>query len=133
LTRIGFARKAGGLKELQDVLVIAPYSSQVSALRRQIDGMTTQLEGVQVEINTIDAVQGREADLVIFSAVRSNANLKVGFLDSDKRINVALSRAKKGLILIGDSVFLSSAESPFKEVINFISENPLYGSLETLS
>jgi superfamily I DNA and/or RNA helicase len=95
--------------------------------------MTTQLEGVQVEINTIDAVQGREADLVIFSTVRSNANLKVGFLDSDKRINVALSRAKKGLILIGDSVFLSSAESPFKEVINFISENPLYASLETLS
>ena len=133
LTRIGFVRKAGGLKELQDVLVIAPYSSQVSALRRQIDGMTTQLEGVQVETNTIDAVQGREADLVIFSTVRSNANLKVGFLDSDKRINVALSRAKKGLILIGDSVFLSSAESPFKEVINFISENPTYGSMETLS
>jgi serine/threonine protein kinase len=133
LTRIGFVRKAGGLKELQDVLVIAPYSSQVSALRRQIDGMTTQLEGVQVEINTIDAVQGREADLVIFSTVRSNANLKVGFLDSDKRINVALSRAKKGLILIGDSVFLSSAESPFKEVIRFITENPIYGSVETLS
>lgn len=133
LTRIGFARKAGGLKELQDVLVIAPYSSQVSALRRQIDGMTTQLEGVQVETNTIDAVQGREADLVIFSTVRSNANLKVGFLDSDKRINVALSRAKKGLILIGDSIFLSSAESPFKEVISFIAENPNYGSMETLS
>jgi superfamily I DNA and/or RNA helicase len=95
--------------------------------------MTTQLEGVQVETNTIDAVQGREADLVIFSTVRSNANLKVGFLDSDKRINVALSRAKKGLILIGDSIFLSSAESPFKEVISFIAENPNYGSMETLS
>jgi hypothetical protein len=133
LTRIGFAHKAGGLKDLQDILVIAPYSSQVSALRRQIDGMTTQLEGVQVETNTIDAVQGREADLVIFSTVRSNSNLKVGFLDSDKRINVALSRAKKGLILVGDSVFLSSAESPFKEVINFVSANPNYGSMEALS
>ncbi len=133
LGRIGFVRKAGQLLDLSEILVIAPYSAQVNALRRQIDGMTGQLEGLHIETNSIDAVQGREADLVIFSTVRSNENFKVGFLDSDKRVNVALSRAKRGLIIVGDSTFLSSADSPFRNVIGFIEANSKYGRIEWLS
>ena len=133
LSRIAFVRKAGQLLDLSEILVIAPYSAQVNALRRQIDGMTGQLEGLHIETNSIDAVQGREADLVIFSTVRSNENFKVGFLDSDKRVNVALSRAKRGLIIVGDSTFLSSADSPFRNVIGFIEANSKYGRIEWLS
>lgn len=133
LSRLLFARNAGKVSEPLEILVIAPYSAQVNDLNRQIGGIASQLHGVRIEVNSIDAVQGREADLVIFSTVRSNENSRVGFLDSDKRINVALSRARKGLIIVGDSMFLSSAQSPFKEVLSFIERRPKWARIETLS
>jgi superfamily I DNA and/or RNA helicase len=133
LSRLQFARNAGKVSEPLEVLVIAPYSAQVNDLNRQIGGIASQLHGVRIEVNSIDAVQGREADLVIFSTVRSNENSRVGFLDSDKRINVALSRARKGLIIVGDSMFLSSAQSPFKGVLSFIERRPKWARIEALS
>lgn len=133
LSRLLFARNAGKVTEPLEILVIAPYSAQVNDLNRQIGGVATQLQGVRIEVNSIDAVQGREADLVIFSTVRSNENSRVGFLDSDKRINVALSRARKGLIIVGDSMFLSGAQSPFKDVLSFIERRPKWARIETLS
>jgi superfamily I DNA and/or RNA helicase len=72
LARLAFARKAGAALDGLEVLVIAPYSAQVLELRRQVECISDQLEGVHIEVNSIDAVQGREADLVIFSTVRSN-------------------------------------------------------------
>jgi serine/threonine protein kinase len=133
LSRLLFARNAGKETEPLEMLVIAPYSAQVNDLSRQIGGIANQLQGVRIEVNSIDAVQGREADLVIFSTVRSNENSNVGFLDSDKRINVALSRARKGLIIVGDSMFLSGAQSPFKDVLSFIERRPKWARIETLS
>ncbi len=133
LSRLLFARQAGMVPGPLEILVIAPYSAQVNDLRRQISGLTPQLDGVRIEVNSIDAVQGREADLVIFSTVRSNEGAKVGFLDSDKRVNVALSRARKGLIIVGDSLFLSGAQSPFKGVLSFIERKPNLARIEVLS
>jgi len=92
--------------------------------------MANQLLGIRWEVNTIDAAQGREVDLVIFSVVRSNADHKVGFVNSDKRANVALSRARRGLVVVGDSVFLSKADSPFRDVLQFIETNPSKASVE---
>jgi serine/threonine protein kinase len=133
LSRLSFARKAGQASGPLDILIIAPYSAQVNDINRQISGMVSQIEGIRIEVNSIDAVQGREADLVIFSTVRSNENSKVGFLDSDKRVNVALSRARKGLILVGDSHFLSVANSPLKDVLSFIERKPNWARIEVLS
>ena len=92
--------------------------------------MANQLAGIRWEVNTIDAAQGREADLVIFSVVRSNTDHKVGFVNSDKRANVALSRARRGLVIVGDSAFLGEAHSPFREVLQFIESNPKVASIE---
>lgn len=133
LSRLLFARQAGVAAGPLEILVIAPYSAQVNDLNRQIAGVAAQLSGVRLEVNSIDAVQGREADLVIFSTVRSNEHAKVGFLDSDKRVNVALSRARKGLIIVGDSLFLSSVQSPFKDTLNFIERKPNWARIEVLS
>jgi len=133
LSRLQFARKAGQVPGPLEILIIAPYSAQVADINRQIGGVASQLEGVRIEVNSIDAVQGREADLVIFSTVRSNDNSRVGFLDSDKRINVALSRARKGLIIVGDSLFLSAADSPFKDVLSFMERRPNWARVEVLS
>lgn len=87
------------------IAIISPYSAQVSLLRESID----PTDG-DVEINSIDAFQGREKDAVIISMVRSNSDGIVGFLGEMRRINVAMTRARKQLVIIGDSDTLSRDE-----------------------
>jgi superfamily I DNA and/or RNA helicase len=79
-----------------DIAVIAPYAAQVRLLREQlaIDGL---------EIDTVDGFQGREKEAVVISLVRSNAKGELGFLNDTRRMNVALTRARRKLIVIGDS------------------------------
>ncbi len=86
-------RIAKRLKSVACVAVITFYRAQVDELRRRCQKLTN------VTIDTVDAFQGKEADVVIISTVRSGG--KVGFLSEARRINVALTRAKTGLILVG--------------------------------
>lgn len=87
------------------IAIISPYSAQVSLIRDQISSAFQPKD--HPEINSIDAFQGREKDVVILSMVRSNAEGVVGFLGEMRRINVAMTRAKKQLVIIGDSETLS--------------------------
>lgn len=112
--------KESGTKAV--VLLSAPYSAQVRELRRQVDNLGV-LENVSVEVATVDSVQGREADYVIFSITRSNSEGQAGFLRLDARANVALSRARFGLAIIGDMAFCRSTETPFREVADYISSH----------
>lgn len=61
-----------------------------------------------MEIASIDAFQGREKDVVIISAVRSNNQRKMGFLDDFRRLNVSITRARCGLVIIGNADCLST-------------------------
>jgi len=83
------------------IAVISPYGAQTRRLR-------LQLKGKGVEVNTVDGFQGREKELIILTCVRSNLEGELGFLADLRRINVAITRAKKKLIVIGDSSTLSS-------------------------
>src|SRR5207302_6084408 len=78
--------------------VIAMYNSQVNRL-------TSALKGIVPpdDIESVDAFEGRESDAVILSLVRSNDRAAIGFLNDPKRVNVAISRAKKLLVIVGDS------------------------------
>ena len=80
----------------KDIAVIAPYAAQVRLLREE-------LRIPAVEVDTVDGFQGREKEAVVISLVRSNAENEIGFLADARRMNVALTRARKKLIVIGDS------------------------------
>jgi ATP-dependent RNA/DNA helicase IGHMBP2 len=79
-----------------DIAVIAPYAAQVRWLRQNSPDD-------RVEIDTVDGFQGREKEAVVISLVRSNATGEIGFLADARRMNVALTRARRKLIVIGDS------------------------------
>jgi hypothetical protein len=84
----------------EDVAVIAPYSAQVRRLRRDLP-----IAGL--EIDSVDGFQGREKEAVVLSLVRSNSAGEIGFLADVRRTNVALTRARRKLIVVGDSATLS--------------------------
>ncbi len=82
-----------------EIAVIAPYAAQVRLLRA---GCSYR----DVEIDTVDGFQGREKEAVIITLVRSNSKNEIGFLADRRRMNVALTRARRCLIVIGDSATL---------------------------
>jgi superfamily I DNA and/or RNA helicase len=88
----------------QDIGIITPYSAQVALLRSIRNEKFKQ----DLEIGTIDGFQGREKEAIIISMVRSNDNKEVGFLSDERRMNVAITRAKRHCVLIGDSETISS-------------------------
>lgn len=83
------------------IAVLTPYSRQLKLLS---DLLSSQLN---VAVSTIDGFQGRESDIVVFSTVRCNMEGDIGFLEDEKRLNVAWTRPKLGLIIVGDRRTLS--------------------------
>lgn len=106
------------------VLVITGYSEQKRSLDRIL--ANTKLTAISVECNTVDAVQGREADVAIYSVTRSNPGGRLGFLRELRRLNVALSRGRQYLVVVGDHAFCRNAqgENPFRRVIEYVEQNP---------
>ena len=103
----------------EEVCVITPYSGQARLLKQMLVGgggggdsgsgssgstsgrQVVSLEGL--EIKTVDGFQGREKEVVVFSAVRSSTEGSVGFLSDCRRLNVAITRPRRGLIVLGDA------------------------------
>ncbi|WP_433367668.1 AAA domain-containing protein [Streptosporangium sp. CA-115845] len=107
-----------------NLLIIAPYRLQIDEIHRKFTGI--KLQHLNVEIQSVDAVQGKEADFAIFSVTRSNPQGKLGFLGDKywRRINVALSRARYGLTVIGDADFCRSSPGALQKVVNYMEEHP---------
>ena len=112
--------------------IITPYRAQVDHLNKLAEASPVISAVPLVTINTVDAFQGQERDVIAISFVRSNANSEVGFLGDIRRTNVAMTRAKKKLLMIGDSATLAS--HPFySELIEFVQVNDFYKSAFELS
>lgn len=109
-------------KELSvlDIGVVSPYQAQVRMLRKLVresiapllwqlwnsrrhDDSDDKFEAKYLEIASVDSFQGREKELIVFSAVRNNMHGSVGFLADWRRLNVMLTRARRGLIIIGNA------------------------------
>ena len=88
-----------------DIGIITPYNGQVRAIHDLMEssgGLENNGKWNGIEVRSVDGYQGREKEVIVFSAVRSNPEGNVGFLNDSRRLNVALTRAKRGLIVIGD-------------------------------
>jgi ATP-dependent RNA/DNA helicase IGHMBP2 len=96
------------------VAVIAPYKEQVGSLK-------ALLLGTAVEVNTVDGFQGQERDVIYISLTRSNSDGTIGFLSDYRRMNVAMTRARLKLVLVGDSATL--AQTPFYAELIAYAEN----------
>ena len=95
----------------QQIVVLTPYTGQVKCITK-----VCQREKIShVRVHTIDSYQGREADVIIFSTVRSNTRGEVGFVDDRFRMNVLLTRARHGLIGVGCKETLSAGSPLWKE------------------
>ncbi|WP_457643052.1 IGHMBP2 family helicase [Persephonella sp.] len=106
-----------------DIGIITPYKDHEEYLRKIIP---------DVEVKTVDGFQGREKEVVIISLVRSNPEEEIGFLDDLRRLNVALTRAKRKLIVVGDAKTLSSNRM-YMKFIDFVKRRGKYVSVEKLT
>lgn len=116
------------MEAFPEIGVIAPYKQQVEVLAegRAADPVLKEI-GPRLSINTIDSFQGQERDAIFISLTRSNADNTIGFLSEIRRINVAMTRARKKLVLVGDSATLS--QFPFyADLIDYTQEREAYRS-----
>ncbi|KAI9372596.1 P-loop containing nucleoside triphosphate hydrolase protein [Aspergillus egyptiacus] len=93
----------------KDIGIITPYEGQRSYIvsSMQATGTFKKEHYKEIEVASVDAFQGREKDFIILSCVRSNDHQGIGFLSDPRRLNVALTRAKYGLVILGNPKVLS--------------------------
>lgn len=105
------------------ITILTAYTGQILALKKEMP--KNEFEGVR--ITSIDNFQGEENDIIILSLVRSNSMGSSGFLKIDNRICVALSRARKGLYVIGNFELLCSESELWRYVVNVMKDRNSFG------
>ncbi len=102
-----------GINE-EDIGIISPYADQVKIIQ----------DRTPVEVKTVDGFQGREKEIIIISTVRSNYEGNIGFLNDLRRLNVAITRAKRKLIIIGNKNTLITNPT-YKRLVEFVEDEKL--------
>lgn len=120
--------QGGDVSAATDIAILTPYSKQVQAIRSALEDISLRMHRTveapasllqssrgspamsirNIPVGTIDSFQGQETDVIVFSAVRSNSMSELGFLRDRRRLCVAITRARKGLILLGDLTVLTT-------------------------
>ena len=120
INRIGKTRI---LDERIDFGLISPYKAQVQYLRSKIRG-NSFLRPFRslITVNTVDGFQGQERDVIFISLVRANEDGQIGFLNDLRRMNVAITRARMKLVILGDATTL--AQHPFyRKLMQYIRQS----------
>ncbi|XP_048537900.1 probable helicase MAGATAMA 3 [Triticum urartu] len=89
------------LKSSSQVAVISPYRGQVKLLKDHFRSTFGDQSKEVIDVNSVDGFQGREKELVIFSCVRCNKEQNIGFVSDFRRMNVAITRARSAVLVIG--------------------------------
>jgi len=108
--------------DFESIGIISPYSVQVKNLRDELEPILSEKD-----IQTIDGFQGQEREFIIISLVRSNSDGTIGFLKDYRRMNVALTRAKKKLVVIGDSATIGM-DSFYNDFLTYVENEGAYKS-----
>ncbi|KAL4068636.1 RNA dependent RNA polymerase-domain-containing protein [Scleroderma yunnanense] len=103
-----------GDKPKLSIAALSPYAKQISMLKEELPGSVT--------CATIDSFQGRESDIVVFCTVRCNATREIGFVEDARRLNVMWTRAKLGLVIIGDRATMTETNALWKRAIGYCTE-----------
>lgn len=111
---------------LPSVAIISPYREQTVHIEQVIEE-DPLLSGLPLAVNTIDGFQGQERDVVYISLVRSNAKGEIGFLKDYRRMNVAMTRARKQLIMAGDSATIGH-DAFYSDFLAYCEQNGQYQS-----
>lgn len=105
--------------------IITGYRAQSELIKNRLKHAA--FRHMKVDVNTVDAFQGSQRDIIIYSTVRSNVKGRIGFLREEPRLNVSFSRARCALILVGDAKFLSDTRirnNQFPYIQKYMKENP---------
>jgi len=123
--------------QIKTVAVIAPYREAIRHLKKQIQPQNGRWNKLNIEIATVDSFQGSDRDIVVLDSVRSSQKKQLGFITDTARLNVALSRAKEMLWIVGDAGTLydghcpKRVQNPYPALIDLISsEASKYGWIE---
>eukprot|EP00250_Pteridium_aquilinum_P021248 c25066_g1_i4 orf=531-3587(-) len=114
IKRLCDASKTQNIQNLT-VGIITPYSSQKDHLKARLERQ--QLEPLNVDVNSVDGFQGQEKDIIILSTVRSNKSGAIGFLQDYKRLNVAITRARYCLWIVGSRNTLEAQHSVWRGLL----------------
>jgi superfamily I DNA and/or RNA helicase len=126
LGRLNFYGK--GARRPLSVAVLTGYQGQQELIEREMADSTSTWDSLErVECMTVNSFQGREADIAVYSVTRCNRDGKLGFVGDPPRLNVALSRGRFGLAIVGDHIFAEAAGgggNPFCRVLDWIRAHP---------
>ncbi|CAB4297605.1 unnamed protein product [Prunus armeniaca] len=121
--------KAFGVGKIS-VGIITPYKLQLKCLQREFEDVLNSEEGKDLYINTVDAFQGQERDVIIMSCVRASSH-GVGFVADIRRMNVALTRARRALWVVGNANALMQSDD-WASLITDAKARKCYMDMETL-
>lgn len=121
LQRIAFVASKEERERPMSVGVVASYAAQVRYLEREI-ARHNELDVLNIECNTVHQFQGKEVDVCIYSITRDNEKGTLGFMTEWRNLNVALSRGRDYLVIVGSRSFCRSVpgENPFYNILNYI-------------
>lgn len=109
--------------------IITPYKAQVELIVKILDELELDATVKRlITVNTVDGFQGQERDVVYISLVRSNETGEIGFLSDERRMNVALTRAKRKLVVIGDSGTIAAKSKFYNRFLDYVNEIEAYRS-----
>lgn len=125
---IEYLESAGKISNLDNIGIISPYKAQCAILQQEINdsALPDYIKSI-IQIDTADSYQGREKDMIIISLTRSNDKGEIGFLSDVRRMNVAMTRAKKKLVMIGDGSTVSHHKF-YDDLLIFAQQSDAYKS-----
>ncbi|CAL1385613.1 unnamed protein product [Linum trigynum] len=121
-----------GSKKNLSIGVISPYAAQVTVIQQKLGRDCEGIDGFSVKVKSIDGFQGGEEDIIILSTVRSNATGAIGFLRNVQRANVALTRARHCLWILGNAATLVKKTSIWEKLVHDAKDRKCYFESEAM-